>query len=77
MSGIRNAQDLVDQLQKIAKTHGVELKDLEVNFRQNFNSDVHQANWLAEDTFEGPEETLAGVIIYNDDEGDDDCNFSD
>jgi hypothetical protein len=72
--GINNAQDLVNQLNSIAETHGVELKDLEVNFRQNFNSDVHKANWVCEDLYEPHVERLEilrSVVIYNDREEED------
>ena len=74
MSGIRNAQDLVNQLQEIANTHGVELKDIEINFRQDFNSDVHKANWVCEDLYEPHVERLEilrSVVIYNDREEED------
>ena len=69
MRGINNAQDLIDKLQKIAKEHGVEPKDLEVNFRKDFDSDVHQANWVCEDLYEPHVEkleVLKSVLIYND-----------
>ncbi len=70
MRGICNAQDLVDNLNKIAKLHGVELKDIEVNMRVDFDSDVHAVNWVSEDTFD-PEtnEKLVGVVLFNDDSG--------
>lgn len=68
MSGINNAQDLVDQLYEIAETHGVELKDLEVNFRQDFDSDIHAVNWMCECTYDKETSSkLESVVLYNDD----------
>lgn len=77
MYGINNAQDLVDKLQKIADTHGIELKDLEVNIRQDYDSDAIPLNWICEDLYdEKTNSVLVSVSLMNDAD-DEDCNFSD
>ena len=67
MYGINNAQDLVDRLNEIAKDHNVDLKDLEVNIRNDYNSDVVQINWLCEDLYdEKTNSVLVSVSLMND-----------
>jgi hypothetical protein len=65
-----NAKNLVEQLQKIADKHGVNLEDLEVNYRVDFNSDVEEVNWITEDLYD-PEtnSVLKSVTLFCDDSG--------
>ena len=44
-----NAKRLIKQLQAIAKDNGVRLEDLEVTFREDYNScDIHEVNAVDE-----------------------------
>ena len=44
-----NAKSLIKQLQVIAKDNGVRLEDLEVTFREDYNSyDIHEVNAVDE-----------------------------
>lgn len=65
-----NAQDLIDQLNEIAKQHNVSLSELDVNFRQDFNSDVIDINYITEDLYD-PEtnSVLKSVTLFEDDLG--------
>lgn len=62
-----NAQELVDQLTSLAKSHNIELKDLEVFYRENFDSDHQSINWIFEDSYdEKTNNTLQSVVLVDD-----------
>ena len=62
-----NAQELVDQLTNLAKSHNIELKDLEVFYRENYDSDHQSINWVFEDSYdEKTNNTLQSVVLVDD-----------
>jgi hypothetical protein len=46
------ASKLIRQLQEIADEHGLSLDDINVNFRYDYNSDVHNINHVFEDLYD-------------------------
>lgn len=61
-----NAQELIDGLNYIAKNHGIELSELEVYYRYDFDSDTEDVGYLAEDLYD--EETnsvLESVVLLS------------
>ena len=61
-----NAQELIDGLNYIAKNHGIELSELQVNYRYDFDSNVENVGYLAEDLYD--EETnnvLESVVLVS------------
>lgn len=66
-----NAQDLIDELNYIAKNHDVKLTELEVNYRYDFDSNVEDLGYLFEDLYdEQTNSVLKSVVLVsvNDDD---------
>ena len=64
-----NAQELINQLTHLSESNGVQLKDIEVYYRFDFDSDIEDVNFLFEDIFD--QETnniLESVVLVSKDE---------
>lgn len=66
-----NAQELIDGLNYIANHHGIELTDLEVNYRYDFDSSTESIGYLFEDLYdEDTNSVLESVVLVSVNEND-------
>jgi hypothetical protein len=64
-----NAQELINQLTHLSESNGVQLKDIEVYYRFDFDSDIEDINFLFEDIFDQETNSiLESVVLVSKDE---------
>ena len=64
-----NAQELINQLTHLSESNGVQLKDIEVYYRFDFDSDIEDVNFLFEDIFDQETNSiLESVVLVSKDE---------
>ena len=64
-----NAQELINQLTHLSESNGVQLKDIEVYYRFDFDSDIEDINFLFEDIFyQETNSILESVVLVSKDE---------
>ena len=64
------ASDLIKQLTNLAKKHDVSLDDLEVSYRENYDSDVQGINWLVEDLYDSETNSIIHSVVLMEDADD-------
>jgi hypothetical protein len=65
-----NAQEMIDELIKIANHHSMSLSDLEINYRIDFDSDIEEINWICEDSYDQETNSiLKSVTLFCDNTG--------
>lgn len=64
------ASDLIKQLTNLAKKHKVSLNDLEVSYRENYDSDVQAINWLFEDLYDSDTNSVIQSVVLMEDADD-------
>ena len=62
-----NAQDLIDQLTLAAESNGIELKDLEVRYRETYDNDTQEMNWVMPDLFDSETNSVLESVVIMDD----------
>lgn len=66
-----NAQELIDGLNYIANHHGIELSELQVNYRYDFDSSTEDVGYLFEDLYdEDTNSVLESVVLVSVNEND-------
>jgi hypothetical protein len=57
-----NAQKLINKIQKMCDQHGVDPKDVEINYRHSNNSDVYMVKHVWEDLYDGESNSVLTSI---------------
>ena len=67
-----SAQDLIDELTALAKKHNIPLDELVVYYREDFDSDHKDINWVFEDSYDEETNNRLQSVVLVDDGGSDD-----
>jgi hypothetical protein len=70
-----NAQELIDGLNYIANNHGIELTDLQVNYRYDFDSDVNSIGYLSEDLYDEETNNILESVVLSSVNADDNSDY--
>lgn len=68
-----NAQELIDTLTKLAKEHNVPLDELDVFYRENYDSDHQSINWVFEDAYDSETNSVLQSVVLIDDGNESSC----
>jgi len=61
------AKDLINQLTNVAKKNKISLDDLEVSYRENYESDVKEMNWVMEDLYDSETNSVLQSVVLMED----------
>ena len=58
-----NAQELINQLTHLSESNGVDLKDIEVYYRFDYDDDIQDVNFLFEDIFDQETNNILESVV--------------